>query len=310
MFNINQNLIRMQALLSTKIALTVATIVATIGFAPDASALLPYTLGQASDYAVLGEGGTSSHHATFAVYQSGTVINGNVGVGPYTDFTHGIDATINGRLDYDNTDTLPSITGTITGGTHQRDMSGAVADATTASALYAALVPTQTFSSWNQNGQTINLNHGMNVVQVTSAVTLKQGFTLNGFADSAVVFQIISVATPGHVVLTLSGTSMQLNGGIQAGNILWSLNGTGGDVSISSGANVQGIFLAPDRNFLVDNANVLGQIIGGGLSMDVSIHSSSTITMPGGQVPDTGSAFALLSLGLAFLAGAKRKFRC
>src|SRR5712691_9210349 len=65
---------------------------------------LPYSLGQANNYAVLGLGGISSAHGQIEVYQSATIINGNVGAGPYADWTHGIDATINGRIDYDTTD--------------------------------------------------------------------------------------------------------------------------------------------------------------------------------------------------------------
>src|SRR5258705_3061635 len=66
----------------------------------------PVDLGGAADYAVLGVGGTPSIISDFSVYQSATVIIGNVGMGPYTKLTHGIDCTIDGRFDYDFTDTL------------------------------------------------------------------------------------------------------------------------------------------------------------------------------------------------------------
>src|SRR5438876_6050074 len=100
-------------------------------------AALPYSLGQAGSYAVLGLGGISSAHGQIEVYQSATVVNGNVGAGPYADWTHGIDATINGRVDYDTTDSAPTVTGSVTGGLHQISMSGPVTDARNASALYA-----------------------------------------------------------------------------------------------------------------------------------------------------------------------------
>jgi hypothetical protein len=54
------------------------------------------SLGQAANYAVLGMGGTSGSHGELEVYQSATIVNGNVGAGPYCDWTHGMDATIRG----------------------------------------------------------------------------------------------------------------------------------------------------------------------------------------------------------------------
>src|SRR3954466_152547 len=109
-----------------------------------ARAALPYSLGQAGNYAVLGLGGISSAHGQIEVYQSATIVNGNVGAGPYADWTHGMDATINGRIDYDLTDLAPTVTGTVTGGLNQISMSGPVADTRSASTLYSALSPTLT----------------------------------------------------------------------------------------------------------------------------------------------------------------------
>jgi hypothetical protein len=61
-------------------------------------------LGLAANYAVLGIGGTTSVSSDFEVYQSATVVNGNVGIGPYSVVTHDFDGTINGTLYYDTTD--------------------------------------------------------------------------------------------------------------------------------------------------------------------------------------------------------------
>src|SRR5438093_3183268 len=68
----------------------------------------PISLGQVADYAIYGVGGVSGGpRSDFEVYQSGTVVNGNVGMGPFSNLTHAIDATINGRFDYDVTDANP-----------------------------------------------------------------------------------------------------------------------------------------------------------------------------------------------------------
>ena len=67
------------------------------GTRPAAASVITTLLGGASNYAVLGIGGSSvAVESDFEVYQSATVINGNVGVGPFSVWTHAIDCTIGG----------------------------------------------------------------------------------------------------------------------------------------------------------------------------------------------------------------------
>jgi hypothetical protein len=260
-------------------------------------------LGQAANYAVLGIGGSVSVQSDFEVYQSATVVNGNVGMGPYSNWTHGIDATINGRVDYDLTDSAPTVTGTITGGVHQINMAPIVADARNASTAAAALVPTQTFSTLNED-QTITGNGGANVIRVTGDITLKKTLHLVGGPSDMFVFQLTAADAPSAHTLTLSGVVMDLSGGLTPDNIQWDMNGVGGGIVISSGASVYGTFLAPDRGILVDNGILGGRVIGGGgtdsHSNSVSVHSSSQITAPppGQGVPEPST----LVLGIAGLA--------
>lgn len=262
-------------------------------------------LGDAANYTVLGIGGSASHLSQFEIYQSDTVINGNVGVGPLSTWTHGMDATINGVLNNDgNAD--PTITGTITGGLIHNTpaVNQAVADALAASTVAAGLTPTQTFSTLSE-GQTIVGNGGLNVIRVTGDITLKTSLTLQGTASDQFVFQLTS-NDPGHVVLTLSGMTMNLVGGVTAGNIIWDMNGVGGSIAITSMASnqtVYGTFLAPDRTILVDQGIIDGRVIGGGgpdakANDTISIHSSSQITAPV-VVPVPMSALG----GFALLAG-------
>ncbi len=214
-------------------------------------------LGTAANYAVLGIGGSSSSQLSqFEIYQSATVINGNVGVAPFSTWTHGMDATINGFVNNDgNVD--PIATGTITGGiTHNTPaVNQAVSDALAASTAAAALTPTQTYSTLTE-GQTIVGNGGVNVIRVTGDVTLKTSITLQGTASDQFIFQLTS-NDPGHVVLTLPGMTMNLVGGVTSNNIIWDMNGVGGSIAITSMASnqaVYGTFLAPDRTILVDAA--------------------------------------------------------
>jgi Ice-binding-like len=290
--------------LVTRVICSAALAGATMLFLPSRCSADFTQLGSAADYAVLGTGGSMSVMSDFAVYQSATVVNGNVGVGPYSTFTHGMDATINGRLDYDTTVTLPSITGTITGGTNQMNMAPIVTAAVNASNTFAALSPTQTFSTLT-SGQTITGVAGLNVIQVTGPVSISGGSTslnFSGPSNAQFVLQLTdSTTTPGHNVLNLSGLTMNLKGGLTSDNILWNLKGSGGDINISSGtALVYGTFLAPDRNITVDNADVFGRVIGGGEGNQLIIHSSSTITGP--AVPEF-SSIALMSLMLLGFGG-------
>src|SRR5258707_15810740 len=52
--------------------------VALFSAALSANASLPYSLGQATSYAVLGLGGMTSAHGQIEVYQTATIANGNV----------------------------------------------------------------------------------------------------------------------------------------------------------------------------------------------------------------------------------------
>lgn len=290
--------------------LTVAiTAISLLAIAQSADAT-PISLGGAANYAILGVGG-SVNFSDFEVYQSGTVVNGNIAMGPHSDLTHNVDALINGNFDYDLTSTLNGMTvffdttKGVQGTVNQINMMGIVADARNASTAAAGLAPTQTFSTLTE-GQTIFGSGGLNIIRITGDVTLKTTLTLQGTATSQFVFQFTSSTPDGKDVLNLSGMTMILNGGILADNIIWDLNGLGGGLNINSGSVVYGNFLAPDRDVLGDHAIVQGRLIGGGSNNQLSVHSGSMVTTPT-TVPEGGSILARLCLGLSLLITAKRK---
>jgi hypothetical protein len=273
----------------------------------------PVSLGGAADYAIFGVGGLSAaNKSDFEVYQSDTVVNGNVGMGPFSLLTHNIDATINGRFDYDTTASLngKAIVVPPSGGVHQINLSTVAADARNASMVAAALVPTQTFATLTED-QVIVGNGGLNVIRVTGDVTLKKTLSLQGGASDSFVFQFTSTTTDGHDVLELSGMNMILSGGVLADNILWNLFGLGGGIDISAMApgsqKVYGTFLAPDRDIIGDHAIVDGRLIGGGSGNLLSVHSSSEINQPQ-QVPDNGRTIFLLGGSLIGLFALNRRF--
>ena len=261
------------------------------------------SLGTAANYAVLGVGG-AVNFSDFEVYQSGTVVKGNVGMGPHSELTHNIDATITGNFDYDLTSTLNGkSTSGVQGSVRQIDMSGVVADARNASTTAAGLAPTQTFATLSE-GQTIVGGAGLNVIRVTGDVSIKTALTIQGPSNSEFVFQFTSPTADGSDVLNLSGMTMMLTGGLDVRNLTWDLNGLGGGININAGSIVYGNFLAPDRDILGDHANVLkGRLIGGGSGNLLSLHSTSFVTASEG-----GSTFLMLSMGIGMLAAAKRRF--
>jgi choice-of-anchor A domain-containing protein len=279
----------------------VAVLALSTGLVSSVVAVPIVNLGAAANYAVLGIGGNVSIQSDYKIYQSATVINGNVGEGPHTTLGHGIDGTVLGRWDYDVSNLDPSAsgyTGNVTGGFHQMGLATAVADARAASTAAAAFAPTQTFSSLSE-GQTIIGNAGLNVIRITGDSAIKTFLDIQGSASSTFVFQFTSPTTAGHDVLTLSGMTMNLLGGVQSGNIFWDFNALGGDVTITSmaaGQSVYGTFLAPDRNLLADHGIIEGRLIAGGSGTLLSIHSGSSITVP--SVPDTGSTVLLLALAM------------
>ena len=305
------------------------------------------------EYAVLGIGGASvAVTSDFEIYQSGTVINGNVGEGPFSLVSHGIDSTINGAWYFDTaTDTssnpsLPratasgtpvAVTGTVSGGFISQDKSTVTSAANAQAIALTGLSPTQTFSTLT-SGQVINLAHGQNVIDIQGAVHISGGgttLTINGFADSSVIFDELATGSVQNV-FTLSGTTMMLNtfgGGTAFGadDITWLFCDplTGGqcaptfslghnDISITSGATVFGTFLGPNQQFIVDHGHVTGEIVGGGNGAQISIHSGSTVTSPTGsggglqtEVPEPGSLILLGSAlaGLGLLTRYRRATR-
>lgn len=278
-----------------------------------------FNLGSADGYAVLGiQGDTTTSKYGIEVY-AGSVVNGNVGAGPNEVWTHTMDATIKGLINEDPTVTPPTVTGTVSGGIHSTSMTSVPTDALTASSLIAAMAPTKTLSGLN-SGDTITGTGGTNVIRITGDVSLNGGSTtlnISGSASDIFIFQLTASDATSATTLDLQGVTMHLTGGVTADNILWDLNGAGGGVVISSSANVDGYFLAPDRSILVDNAIVTGSVIGGGgadsHSNTVSVHSSSQITFPSSSpfvstVPLPSAAQGgLLLLGGAGVLGLVRR---
>jgi len=309
MFNITQRIIRTLALAA----------LFTIPLLPLQRAMAAFMLGGGEDYAILfqGTGGNT-------LQITNVTINGNVGVADSGQATDSGPSTINGRIDFSAADTgqFSNNNGAniITGGVHYNVASVQSAmnyvnslsqqlfgDAGTAVAISnGTVLNASSGTTYVVNGQTV---HVFDSSSFTNGGN--QTLTINGSASDLVAINldgIGNIQVHGGILLT---------GGITADDVVFNLGGgnytthTGaGSLDINNNGGTaglaQGIFLDPNGAMDATNAEIFGRMFGGD-SHDFQYVSGSTITMPPG-VPDPGATVLLMGLGLAFLAGAKKKF--
>jgi Ice-binding-like len=209
-------------------------------------------------------------NAYVVISEGGTTINGDVGLGP-DDTGELLKATINGTLYLDftaNPDIHPDLK--ITGGIVHEDLSGASDAAVAASANLAALAPTQTYGNINSS-TTFTSSGGFNVIALNSVNLVKGTITIQGGASDVFVFNV-------RGGFNFSSSQMQLVG-VNANNVLWNFPVSGsGDVDIFKAVTVaDGVFLAPNRNAIVDQAIINGKVLAGG---QIRIHSAATVQCP------------------------------
>ena len=236
-----------------------------------------FGLGSAAGYTVLGQ-----RFADIDFGSSATLVAGDVGVGPH-DTGSLIKATIDGTLFLDPT-ANPSIHDdlNVTGGIVSQDLTSAVNDADAANATNAAKPATQAgVNVADVPFTTITLANpsGPNVIPVT-AVNTHGMIAIAGESTATVVFNVTGGFTcNGCSVVLAANTPGSMP--IPPQNVLWNFIGTGGDVSISKPVGAaQGIFLAPNRNLLLDKASLVGGLIGAENGLRLLVHSGARLTCP------------------------------
>src|SRR6266496_3562314 len=227
-----------------------------------------FSLGQAQPFSVLYLTGAN------AITGGDSTINGNVGIAANVTGSL-IKLQVNGNLvkDPNFDDSIIASNFKVSGTTTVASLTGAVNDALAANAAFCAASPTQPSPGAIPDGNTTItlLSAGLNVVAIPS-VNTHGVITVNGPAGSAVVFNVAGG-------FTCNGCT--INGSVPAQNILWNFCGTGADVSISKPVgSTRGIFLAPDRNILLDKATNTGALIGARNGLKLLIHSAATLTSP------------------------------
>jgi hypothetical protein len=245
-------------------------------------------LGRAGNFVALSTN-VGTNGANIDIGSGATTITGNVGLGPYS-YGKAIKATIHGNLYVAPTSTTDIHSDlNVTGQRFDNyDLTGAVADAFAASNFFSSLAPTQTFGTIGDAGATFSGTDGRNVISLTS-VNTHGNITITGSASSQFVFNI----TEGFI---LNGGSITLQGGVTADNVLFNLNGAGAGVIISKPVgDANGIFLAPQREILLDKATLVGAMIGGGDGNKFQIHSGATLTV----IPEVSSFLPIVGVIVA-----------
>jgi hypothetical protein len=248
-------------------------------------------LGTAGAYTVLSTS-IDNKGADFGIGSGATTITGDVALGPNSSGTVE-KATINGNLFVDSTSTTSIHSDVVvTGSTFlNQNLSGAVADAFAASNFFKSLAPTQTFADITGDF-TITGTAGRNVISLNS-VNEQGTLTINGSSTSQFVFNI----TAGFI---LNGGSIVLAGGVTPDNVLFNFNGAGDGITLNKPVgDAMGIFLAPQRDIILDKATLIGAIIGGGDGNKLVVHSGATLITAVPEVTPSSVIFGFLGLVVA-----------
>ena len=298
---------------------------------------MTFTLGSASNYAILFEGGGSNNsldatNVTTDTTNSGPSQGGgigNIGVGGAGHSTVSGPSTITGRIDFSAANTgqfSNNGANLITGGVNY-NVSAVTSALNTVNALNTTLGALSGPSTTVNGNTTINAINGtfsasgtgytnVRVFNVTSfSLNNGQNLTINGDAngDSVVLNFTSNTNFHGNVILTggLTPDNVLFNfvggSGLTGGPTL-SLNNGGGSTNLS-----QGIFLDPNGTVSVDTSNVLGRVFGGdshnfefngpgNLTAPVSVASPTLTTTPSPTTVTLGTTSVTLT-DSATLAG-------
>ena len=240
-----------------------------------------------AQWAVLGMGGIGSASSTSVSLSGSSSVKGavaNMGVANAGSLNMSGSSLINGTLSLNTAGRLnKSGTSRVAGGVQQNTVTDgildqAVEDALAASQSAASLPATitsptnVTISNPSQN-ITITGGTGSNVLNITSLSISNGTVTLNAPHGGSFIMNVSRS-------FTLSGTSrIVLAGGITASDVLYNFVGSGGSVSMSGGASVAGILLAPRRGISLSNVIVTGEIISGGSG--IAFSGTTQVNNPG-----------------------------
>lgn len=221
-------------------------------------------LGSARGYCVLAVNG-----AKFSMSSPDSMIYGDVGLGPRgnQNLSGGL---ITGTFFVDPSASGKSKKIVITGGTVDRDLAKAASDASHASIAASAMPVTKTLGKIDQP-QTITGNGGLSVIRVDSISLSKGSLVLTGGPNDEFIINVSEE-------IKLNGkSSITLGGQLLPSRVLFNLQYSGKDVSLSGSSTIEGSILAPGRKVsLSGGSQITGAVIAGD---DVSLSGGSIIRL-------------------------------
>lgn len=219
------------------------------------------TLGKAAPFAVLG--------ATTVTNSGKTVVTGDLGVFSGTAVTGFTTSTTSGT---GTVKTGKQFDGTTVAKTAQAGLSVAYTDA-------KAAPSTKTVTGKNLSGMTLKAG----VYTASSAMALTGTLTLTGTSSSVFIFQA------GSTLIAGSGSSVALNGGVQACNVFWQV---GSSATLKTGSRFIGSIMAYATASLTKTVTLSGRVLvkTGEVSLlsdDITVPTCTTVTATSPTPPTT-----------------------
>jgi len=280
---------------------------AAIGLTLAAPALASFDIGDASLYGFIA--GPNTH----SIQISNSTFNGNVSTdvsNPASNYVQFSSGTINGNFDFVGADNQSSLgSGTLNGSvnTNVSAVSSAYTTITNLSNTFASESGTSFGGSGTLTDTSGTLDGSGNYVFTTTAASFLQGGALT-ITGSASDYVVINVTGNSNVQLK---NLLSLSGGITDDHVFINILGSGQQVGgNTNGGTVNGLFVALNDKFNIDNTTIDGRVIGGN-SSDFQLVSGFKLNAPT-PVPEPafiqmGGLLALGGLGSALRQLKKRR---
>ncbi len=279
----------------------------TASVAPSAQAHAGFVLGEAANYGIIAGPNTKSMQFSNATY-NGNVATDNASTtagGNYVQFSSG---TINGNFSFAGTAQTNLGSGTLNGSKIANDsnVSSAYNTISNLSTTFAGESGTSFGGSGGITATGGTLDGSGNYVFTTTAANFLQGgaLTITGTASEYVV---INVTGNSNVQLK---NLLTLSGGITDDHVFINITGSGKQVGgNTNGGVVNGIFVALNDTFNIDNTTIDGRVIGGS-NQDFQLLSGFVLNDPTPPMVPEPSSIVLSAfgvLGAVILAGRRRR---